>query len=355
MLLREVTVLLKRPGGLFLLALPVMLEVWLVNPEEFTLYVESLHGWALGFVCFLLGYLCVATGAVFWSAATRHRWAALLLAVGLYGVRLGDFQLQGMPNALIGLESMAWMLAVLGFAARHLDAPSPTLSYFSRAVYPVYIVHMPVQFVAAYVLLDLPTAAPLKLVLLTSATFAGSLLLYEGLRRVRWLGPLFGMKETMSWERRRRWGVWVPGRCVSCAYSPALLFTRSRQATTVPMGIALWIAQGLLAFAFFGAGMMKLTQPKSKLREKTPYVDDFSAGTIRLIGLLEVLGAVGIVLPWLLGVLPVLTGWAALGLALTMVVAAIVHLRRGEGKNVPVNVVLLALALFVVWGRGVPF
>jgi uncharacterized membrane protein len=77
------------------------------------------------------------------------------------------------------------------------------------------------------------------------------------------------------------------------------------------MNIALWIVQILLALAFTAAGVMKLTQPKDAMREKMPFVDDFGSGAIRLIGLLEVLGAVGIVLPWLLGVAPWLTPLAA--------------------------------------------
>ncbi|MEM1116011.1 MAG: DoxX family protein [Bacteroidota bacterium] len=121
------------------------------------------------------------------------------------------------------------------------------------------------------------------------------------------------------------------------------------------MNIALWIVQVLLALAFAGAGALKLTQPKDALREKTPYVDDFSASTIRGIGLLEVLGAVGLVLPWALGIAPFLTSLAALGLVLTMVGAMVVHLRRGEGASVPVNMILLSLAAFVAWGRWTAF
>lgn len=115
------------------------------------------------------------------------------------------------------------------------------------------------------------------------------------------------------------------------------------------MNIALWIVQALLALAFAAAGVMKLAQPMDAIRERLPYVDDFNAGTIRLIGLLELLGAVGLVLPWGLGVAPWLTPLAALGLALTMVGAAVVHLRRRE--PVVVNGVLFALAAFVAWAR----
>ncbi len=115
------------------------------------------------------------------------------------------------------------------------------------------------------------------------------------------------------------------------------------------MNIILWILQALLAIAFLAAGVMKLTQSKDAMRDKMPFVDDVSLGTVRLIGLLEVLGAVGIVLPWLLGVAPWLTPLAAVGLALTMIGAAVVHIRRGE--PIVVNIILLALAAFVAWGR----
>lgn len=117
------------------------------------------------------------------------------------------------------------------------------------------------------------------------------------------------------------------------------------------MDTALWIAQGLLAVAFLGAGVLKLVKSKAELAPRMAYVEDFSARTIQAIGALEVLGAVGIVLPWLLDIAPFLTGWAAVGFAATMVGAIVVHLRRNEWANLPVNAVLLGLALFVVWGR----
>ena len=117
------------------------------------------------------------------------------------------------------------------------------------------------------------------------------------------------------------------------------------------MNIALWIAQGILALVFLMAGASKLTQPKEKLAERMGYVNDFSAGTIKLIGTLEVLGALGVVLPKLTGILPVFTPLATVGLALTMVGAALTHLRRKEPQMIVVNAVLLALAIFVAWGR----
>ena len=117
------------------------------------------------------------------------------------------------------------------------------------------------------------------------------------------------------------------------------------------MGVALWAIQGLLAVAFLGAGTMKLSQPKEKLAANMGWVEDFSQPAVRLIGAVEVLGAIGLMLPALTGILSWLTPLAALGLVLTMVGAALTHLRRKEYGNIAVNVVLLVLAAFVAYGR----
>lgn len=119
------------------------------------------------------------------------------------------------------------------------------------------------------------------------------------------------------------------------------------------MNTALWIVQGLLAVLFLMAGIMKIFQPKEKLAERMEWMEDVSQGQIRTIGVLEILGAIGLILPAVTGILPWLTPLAALGLALTMVVAGWVHLRRKEYSNIVVNVVLLLLSLFVAYGRFV--
>ena len=118
------------------------------------------------------------------------------------------------------------------------------------------------------------------------------------------------------------------------------------------MNIALWVVQILLAIVFLMAGGMKIIQSKEKLDE-SGFAEDFSQNTIRLIGVLEVLGAIGLVLPALTGILTWLTPLAAVGLALTMVGAALTHLRRGEYPNIIVTVIIFALAIFVVYGRFV--
>ncbi|GAA2157973.1 DoxX-like protein [Humibacillus xanthopallidus] len=121
------------------------------------------------------------------------------------------------------------------------------------------------------------------------------------------------------------------------------------------MNVVLWIIQGVLAAAFLAAGIMKSTQPKAKLQEKLPWVEDFSQGTVRLIGVVEILAAIGLVLPALTGIAPILTPLAATGLVIVMVLAAAVHVRRKEYSGVVVNAVLLVLAALVAWGRFGPY
>lgn len=118
------------------------------------------------------------------------------------------------------------------------------------------------------------------------------------------------------------------------------------------MNAFIWILQIVLALAFMMAGVMKVMQPKEKLFEKMAWVEDFDGSHIKAIGGLEVLAAIGLILPGLFDIIPGITAWAALGLVLTMIGAAVVHGRRKE--YVPMmatNIVLGVLAAIVAWGR----
>ena len=118
------------------------------------------------------------------------------------------------------------------------------------------------------------------------------------------------------------------------------------------MNTVLWIVQGLLAMMFLMVGMMKLMQPKEKMVEKMGWVEDFSQSQIRNIGILEVMGALGLILPMLTGILPILTPLAAVGLGLTMMGAFKTHLRRKDIVPMGVmNVMLFMMAAFVAYGR----
>ncbi|MFE5673039.1 DoxX family protein [Agromyces sp. NPDC056523] len=109
------------------------------------------------------------------------------------------------------------------------------------------------------------------------------------------------------------------------------------------MLIAFWIVGGLVALAFLAAGLMKLVRPKAALADSgMAWTEDFAEPTVKLIGAAEVLGAIGIVLPALTGIAPILSPIAASALVLVMVGAAVVHVRRSE--NPTPSLVLLVLA-----------
>jgi uncharacterized membrane protein YphA (DoxX/SURF4 family) len=118
------------------------------------------------------------------------------------------------------------------------------------------------------------------------------------------------------------------------------------------MNTLLWIAQAFLAITFLYSGINKslLSEQQLIARGQTGVVGR-SAATIHFIGIIEILGAVGLILPWWMGILPVLTPVSAAGFAIIMVLAAPIHYRLREPKNVAVNITLLGLSLFVAVGR----
>ena len=121
------------------------------------------------------------------------------------------------------------------------------------------------------------------------------------------------------------------------------------------MSVVLWILQVVLAGAFLAAGAMKLTQSRARLAERMKWVDDVSAPGIKAIGALEVVAAVGLILPGALGIAVVLTPLAAVGLVVLMLGAAGLHARRSEPSHIAINAVLLALAAVIAWGRFGPY
>jgi len=187
--------ILSQSFGIFMIALPIMVEAWLVNPQSFPTYTNTPHGFWLGMICFFIGFIFISLKEVFWQAVAKIGRIAIGMASLFYLVRFFVFHFTGTPILLIAFESMCWMLAIFGYASQHLNKPSGSLTYLSKAVYPVYIIHMPVQYCISYYLLPLQLSALLKLFLLLAGTFGVSLFLYEYvIRRLTWIRPLFGMK-----------------------------------------------------------------------------------------------------------------------------------------------------------------
>ena len=123
------------------------------------------------------------------------------------------------------------------------------------------------------------------------------------------------------------------------------------------MNIALWIAQGLLAAMYLTVGSIKVLRPaKVRQNPQMTWAHGQSDNYIRFVGTSEVLGAFGLILPLVTGILPWLTVLAGIGLTLVQLLAIFTeHLPKKEYKVIPLNIILLLLAIFVVSGRWTLF
>jgi uncharacterized membrane protein YphA (DoxX/SURF4 family) len=118
------------------------------------------------------------------------------------------------------------------------------------------------------------------------------------------------------------------------------------------MNLALWICQGVLALAFAGAGLMKLSFDGKALAEKgMGFASEVSPAFLKFLGTAEVLGAIGVVVPALVHIAPALVPVAAACLAVVMLGAIGVHVQRREWSGLAAPVALLGAALFVAWER----
>ena len=121
------------------------------------------------------------------------------------------------------------------------------------------------------------------------------------------------------------------------------------------MNIALWIAQGLLAAMYLMAGAMKTFQT-AKTKEQMPWAKNRSDAFVCFVGTSELLGELGLILPLVTGVLPWLTVLAAAGLTIIQLLAIFTeHLPKKEYNVIPINVVLIAIAVFIALGRWTLF
>jgi putative oxidoreductase len=119
------------------------------------------------------------------------------------------------------------------------------------------------------------------------------------------------------------------------------------------VNVFLWVLQILAAAAFLLAGSVHAFRPLDQLEKRMGWVRDFPPAFVRFVGVAEILGAIGLILPMVTGVLPWLTVAAAIGLAIVMVSAAVFHASRREYSQIATNVILLVLVAFVAYGRWV--
>ena len=194
----------SKPFTLYLFTIPVVLETFFSNPRDFTRYYHSMHGFFLGLICFFTGFLMISLEEVFWRSVKKIFTSSLVVAFCLYCFRVvvSIIQEKTIPQVLIGFESMVWILGLIGLGSMVLNKPSRTLTYLSQAAYPVYIIHLPVQFGLSNLILPLAQPASLKYMMLVIGTLGVSLGIYElVLRRINLIRPLFGMKRITHIKR----------------------------------------------------------------------------------------------------------------------------------------------------------
>lgn len=186
--------IMSHPLGPISIAIFFVLEVLIIKPEIFSLYAQTLHGYAIGFLAFFFGFLVVYIGQNFWN--TVQQWKAVYLAAAaiMFSVRLVVNQTGG-PNYLMAIESNLWIMSLFGYAHQYLNRPSKTLNYLTKAVYPIYIVHMFVLFGAAWLILPLDLPVMLQFLIIVVITAAACMALYELIKRIPILRLAFGIRE----------------------------------------------------------------------------------------------------------------------------------------------------------------
>lgn len=192
-LLRFIRKIVATPWSLPLLGLPFIIESVLLRPLYFSSFVNSWHGFWYGWIAFLTGFLMTISGGDFRKNSERGRHGFIVIAFLFFLYRTLAPAPDPSRAALLALESFFWILAVQGYASRHFDKPSRFLTFLSPRVFPLYILHLPVQYGFSLLILPLNTSATLKFVTLITLTLGTSLLLTLLLERVSFLRPLFGM------------------------------------------------------------------------------------------------------------------------------------------------------------------
>ncbi len=212
----------KGAGLLFVVPIPLAVTELLAKPWAYGDMGRGYESpWYLLF--FVLGYLCMAAGDTYWQALDRTRYSALAVGVTCSFILLGlllvgdisstengaamllnggwahtgdaTFWLLGVSACFVhSLNSWSWCVVVLAWSARYLNRPSRHLAYLNQAVYPFYIVHLPIVLVVLYYLKDLEMPWLLKFLLITVATMLLSWIVFEGARRTKFTRAVLGIK-----------------------------------------------------------------------------------------------------------------------------------------------------------------
>ena len=204
-----ISLLLKRPGGIFLFAIPIVAEGHLLNLVRFktetygdyyTTYALTEHGFILGLIWFAIGIILTSQGDAFWESNKKNWRLHLALGMTSYFYRLFNNFIEdyALDNRLIAFESFNFIFALLGLAALYLNKDSPQLTYYKTAVYPVYIVHLPVQMAVMYFFAGINIHPIIKFPIALFLICFLSLTIYHDIKNIKPLRPLFGLRNIQN-------------------------------------------------------------------------------------------------------------------------------------------------------------
>lgn len=191
---KGLSILMKNPAIPLIISLFFIIEVVIINPQQFAMYAQTWHGFIIGFLAFFFGFIIVYSGQSFWDTMLKWKWLYIGLGIILFSIRLTQFGGEA-PGYLFAIESNCWIFGIFGLSYQYLNKPSKTLSYLSQAAYPIYIIHMFVLYASTSLILPLEIDIFLKFIGIVCLTFLGCYFIYEFfIRRSSFLKPLFGLK-----------------------------------------------------------------------------------------------------------------------------------------------------------------
>tara|TARA_B100001079_G_scaffold175477_1_gene150578 strand:- start:446 stop:1546 length:1101 start_codon:yes stop_codon:yes gene_type:complete len=199
---RFVDSILRRRGGVLLFAIPIILEGHLLdltayNQEigygnDYAEYYGTDHGFLLGFLWLLIGIVLTSQGNTFWEYNIKNINTHAIIGIPLLLNRIvNEFEVL---NKLIAFESFNFIILILGLGAKYLNKDSTQLQYYKDAIFPVYIVHMPVQMGVMSIFSDINLPLLVKFPLVLFLVCFLSLTIYHGIKNIKILRPLFGLK-----------------------------------------------------------------------------------------------------------------------------------------------------------------
>ncbi|MFK8013139.1 MAG: acyltransferase family protein [Marinicellaceae bacterium] len=186
---------LAHPSSILLVILLFVAEAMIIKPYPFELYAMTIHGFVIGLLAFLCGFLFMYSGTPFWEMINKWKWLFALSALALYIFRTHQGQVQ-IPLYRLSIESTLWIYTVFAFGYKYLNNNSKVLIYLSQSAYPIYIIHMIFLYLASYLIFPLAIDVKIKYFLVMASLFVGSFTFYEFcIKRINFIRPLFGLNK----------------------------------------------------------------------------------------------------------------------------------------------------------------